>query len=73
MSRRASHARAIRELADEHGLEVEPTNGGHLRVSDPRSGRFFFAASTPSDPHALRYVRADIKRLLRNHHAKATR
>lgn len=56
--------RRIRALADTFQATVSPAGGGHLKITLP-SGKFTFAASTPSDPRAYLNVRAQLRRLAR--------
>lgn len=47
------------------GWSIEPTNGGHLRLSHPVGG-LVFAAATPSCPRAVPNMRAQLRRAIRS-------
>lgn len=46
------------------GWSVEPTGGGHLRLTHPIGG-LVFAPATPSCPRAVPNMRAQLRRALR--------
>lgn len=50
-----------RELQKEFPfVQIEPTNGGHIRIRLP-NGRSVFAAMSPSCPFVMRKIRRQIK------------
>lgn len=61
----ARYLRALKDEAKTHGFTIAPTQGGHLRVTDPSSGLFFFAPRTPSDNRSWNNVLGDLKKLKR--------
>lgn len=46
--------------AESQGWQVLYTNGGHYKWIPP-SGKFFFSASTPSDPRSIKNIKRDLR------------
>lgn len=44
-------------------IQLSPSGGGHIRILLP-NGRSVFMAASPSCPHFMKHVRADIRRKL---------
>lgn len=56
-------AALMRRLRRDHGCTVGKTGGDHWRVTGP-NGAAITTSQTPHSPHAIRRIRADLKRHL---------
>jgi predicted RNA binding protein YcfA (HicA-like mRNA interferase family) len=63
--RAKSHRKDVAKLARQEGWSIEVTGGGHVRLTHPRAKRYVIASYTTTDWHALKKVRAAMRRALR--------
>lgn len=66
----SEYRKRLAKLADEHGYEMSPTRGGHIKLTRQRDGAVVFAATSASDWRSLRNLRSQMRRPGRNRRFK---
>lgn len=56
--------REILDLAEREGWAVEPTRGGHLKLTHPKAEGYVITSSTPGDHRVLENLRAALHRAI---------
>lgn len=54
--------RPLAKRARRAGWTIEQRNGGHLTWTPPDGGPYIVSSFTPSDPRAVKNLRADLRR-----------
>ncbi len=47
----------------EQGFKIDANGRGHMRVTNPRNGKFVIVSNTPSDVNAMKQARRDLKKI----------
>lgn len=52
----------LKKALEAEGYSVDPTRGGHLKVTHPDKDGVVFMPSTPSDHRSIKNTKAELKR-----------